>query len=82
MPCRRNVADNGPVNGDRMFDWVGVYNIYYLCPATYGAYVSIRDQSPAILDLPPEQAATDGALTPRRPVRPAATRWRWSTSRT
>ena len=59
-----NVADNGPVFGDRLFDWVGVYNIYYLCPATYGAYVSIRDQSPAILGYFEDQARTDGALTP------------------
>ncbi len=59
-----NVADNGPVDGDRMFDWVGVYNITYLCPATYGAYVTIRDQNPALIDYLLEQAATDGALTP------------------
>jgi hypothetical protein len=60
-----NVADNGPVNGDRLFDWVGVYNIYYLCPATYGAYVSIRDQSPAILTYFQTQARADGALNPQ-----------------
>jgi hypothetical protein len=59
-----NVADNGPVDGDRMLDWVGVYNITYLCPATYGAYVTIRDQSPGLIDYILEQAATDGALTP------------------
>ncbi len=59
-----NVADNGPALGDRLFDWVGAYNIYYLCPATYGAYVSIRDQSPAILAYFEDQARTDGALTP------------------
>lgn len=59
-----NVADNGPVFGDRLFDWVGAYNIYYLCPATYGAYVSIRDQSPAILIYFQDQARTDGALSP------------------
>jgi Ca2+-binding RTX toxin-like protein len=59
-----NIADNGPVDGDRMFDWVGVYNITYLCPATYGAYVSIRDQNPALIAYLLEQAETDGALTP------------------
>ncbi len=59
-----NIADNGPVDGDRMFDWVGVYNIMYLCPASYGAYVTIRDQNPALIDYLLEQAATDGALTP------------------
>ncbi len=55
-----NVADNGPVNGDRLFDWVGAYNIYYLCPATYGAYVSIRDQSPAILPTSRRRLARTG----------------------
>ena len=59
-----NIADNGPVDGDRMFDWAGVYNIMYLCPATYGAYVTIRDQNPALIDYLLEQAATDGALSP------------------
>ena len=60
-----NVADNGPIEGDRLFDWVGAYNIYYLCPATYGAYVNIRDQSPAIIAYFETQAATDGALRPK-----------------
>jgi Ca2+-binding RTX toxin-like protein len=59
-----NVADNGPVNGDRMFDWSGVYNITYLCPSTYGAYVTIRDMSPAIIAFWQEQAAVDGAYLP------------------
>jgi Ca2+-binding RTX toxin-like protein len=59
-----NIADQGPTQGDRMFDWVGTYNILYLCPATYGAYVTIRDQNPALIDYLLEQAATDGALTP------------------
>jgi Ca2+-binding RTX toxin-like protein len=59
-----DVADQGPTDGDRMFDWVGVYNILYLCPATYGAYLQIRDQNPALIAYLLEQAATDGALTP------------------
>jgi Ca2+-binding RTX toxin-like protein len=59
-----NIADQGPTDGDRMFDWVGVYNILYLCPATYGAYLQIRDQNPALIAYLLEQAKTDGALTP------------------
>jgi Ca2+-binding RTX toxin-like protein len=59
-----NIADQGPTDGDRMFDWVGVYNILYLCPATYGAYLQIRDQNPALIEYLLEQAETDGALTP------------------
>jgi hypothetical protein len=60
-----NIANNGPISGDRMLDWAGVYNITYLCPATYGAYVTIRDQSPTLIDFVLELAATDGALTPQ-----------------
>jgi Ca2+-binding RTX toxin-like protein len=59
-----NRADNGPINGDRMFDWAGVYNITYLCPSTYGAYVTIRDMSPAVIDYWQKQALTDGAYQP------------------
>lgn len=59
-----NIAGNGPVEGDRVIDWAGVYNITYLCPATYGAYVTIRGQSPSMIDFVLELAATDGALTP------------------
>jgi hypothetical protein len=37
------------VAGDRLIDWVGVYNAYYLCPATYGEYMSTRQMSPSLL---------------------------------
>jgi Ca2+-binding RTX toxin-like protein len=59
-----NIADQGPTHGDRMLDWAGVYNITYLCPATYGAYVTIRAETPDLITYVLEQAATDGALTP------------------
>lgn len=59
-----NVAANGPVVGDRMLDWVGVYNITYLCPATYGAYVTIRDQSPHMIQWVIDLADASGAVDP------------------
>ena len=59
--AQANVADNGPVTGDRVMDWSGVFNLTLLCPATYGAYVTIRDQSPALITYWEESAETDGA---------------------
>jgi Ca2+-binding RTX toxin-like protein len=63
-----NVAANGPVAGDRMLDWAGVYNITYLCPATYGAYVTVRGQPPDLIDWVIVLAATDGAVDPGNPA--------------
>jgi len=56
-----NEGDNGPVEGDRLVDWVGVYNAYYLCPATYGEYVSTRQMSPSLMTYLQQQAEADGA---------------------
>ena len=56
-----NEGDNGPVEGDRLVDWAGVHNAYYLCPATYGEYVSTRQQSPSMLTYLQQQAEADGA---------------------
>ena len=55
-------GDNGPIRGDRLLDWAGAHNIYYLCPSTYGAYVSIREQSPGILEYLNAMAAADGLV--------------------
>ncbi|MEX0749436.1 MAG: hypothetical protein WD359_01390, partial [Dehalococcoidia bacterium] len=43
-----NIGDNGPQLGDRLIDWIGVYNLYILCPGTYGEFVSTREFSPAM----------------------------------
>ena len=51
----------GEVEGDRLTDWVGVYNAYYLCPATYGEFVSTRQMSPSFLVYLQKQAEADGA---------------------
>ncbi len=69
-----NEGDNGPVEGDRLVDWVGAYNAYYLCPATYGEFVSTRQMSPSLLDLPP--AAGRGRRRHRRARWTAADRLR------
>ncbi|KPJ68944.1 MAG: hypothetical protein AMS14_11900, partial [Planctomycetes bacterium DG_20] len=50
-----NIGDNGPRIGDRLIDWAGVYNLYVLCPATYGEFVSTRERvQPAHDRLPPQ----------------------------
>ncbi|HKY16332.1 MAG TPA: hypothetical protein VJM33_15505, partial [Microthrixaceae bacterium] len=55
-----NIAENGPIEGDRLIDAVGAYNVYYLCPATYGDYVSTRDISPSLNGYIQNQAEGDG----------------------
>jgi Ca2+-binding RTX toxin-like protein len=59
-----NVGDTGPVPGDRLIDWVGVYNVYYLCPGLYGDYVVTRNHSPNIVKFLQDLAVGDGAVTP------------------
>ena len=56
-------GDNGPVRGDRLLDWAGAHNIYYLCPSTYGAYVSIRAEEPGLLDYLNAMATADGLVS-------------------
>jgi hypothetical protein len=57
-----DVADNGPVPGDRLIDWVGAYNVYYLCPGLYGEFVITRGHSPSVVQFLQELAMGDGAL--------------------
>jgi len=59
-----NVGDNGPRVGDRLIDWVGAYNLYILCPATYGEYVSTRQHSPSMTTFLHKLAEGDGAYQP------------------
>jgi Ca2+-binding RTX toxin-like protein len=59
-----NVGDNGPRIGDRLMDWAGVYNLFVLCPATYGEFVSTRESSPHMTDFIHRLAEGDGALQP------------------
>jgi hypothetical protein len=60
-----NVADNGPVVGDRLIDWVGAYNVFYLCPGLYGEYVNTRSHSPGMIEFLQDLAAGDGAVDTR-----------------
>jgi hypothetical protein len=57
-----NVADEGPVPGDRLIDWVGAYNIYYLCPGLYGEFVVTRALSPGLIRFLQRLAEGDGAV--------------------
>lgn len=59
-----DVGDNGPVAGDRLIDWVGAYNVYYLCPALYGEFVITRSHSPSVIEFLQQLAEGDGALQP------------------
>jgi Ca2+-binding RTX toxin-like protein len=57
-------GDNGPVQGDRLMAWAGVHNLYYVCPGTYGSWISIRNIEPGLLDYLIAKAEGHGALTP------------------
>ncbi|MCI0776534.1 MAG: hypothetical protein J4N95_00005 [Chloroflexi bacterium] len=59
-----NVGDNGPAIGDRLIDWVGVYNLYIVCPATYGEFLITREFSPAMTDFMHRLVEGDGAFQP------------------
>ncbi len=44
-----NIGGNGPVLGDRLLDWNGVYNAYYVCPPTYGDWLTTRAHAPSVV---------------------------------
>ena len=56
-----NVADNGPNDGDKMIDWNGNFNLYTLCPASYGGYNVIRQHSPSMQSFLEQLAFALGA---------------------
>ena len=58
-----NEGDNGPKPGDRLLDWAGVYNGYYLCPSTYGDWVSTRAVSPGMIAFLQAMSQGFGATT-------------------
>jgi Ca2+-binding RTX toxin-like protein len=62
-----NIADEGPVPGDRLMDWVGAYNVYYLCPGLYGEYVNTRSHSPQIIEFLQMLSQADGAVDTATP---------------
>ena len=59
-----NRGGNGPVPGDRLMDWSGSYNIYYLCPATNGDFVNTRQIAPGLIDFLQQLSGGDGSLNP------------------
>jgi Ca2+-binding RTX toxin-like protein len=56
-----NVGDNGPAIGDRLLDWSGAYNVYYVCPGTYGDFISTRLLAPGMIDFLQTLSQGDGA---------------------
>jgi Ca2+-binding RTX toxin-like protein len=62
-----NRGDNGPKAGDRLMDWSGSYNIYYLCPATYGDFVTTRQIAPGLIAFLQSLSFGDGSLNPTTP---------------
>jgi len=58
-----NVSDNGPHVGDRLLDWGGSYNGYYLCASTYGDWVSTRALAPGVIAFLQAMSQGDGATT-------------------
>jgi Ca2+-binding RTX toxin-like protein len=51
----------GPVDGDRLIDWYGVYNAYYVCPSAYGGSMVLRYPAPDTFAFLEQLAAADGA---------------------
>ena len=58
-----NEGGNGPVPGDRLLDWSGSYNGYYLCPSTYGDWVSTRSIAPGLIEFLQALSQGNGATT-------------------
>jgi len=58
-----NIGDEGPVPGDRLIDWVGAYNAYYLCPGLYGEFVATRSLNPSMIKFLQMLSEGDGAFT-------------------
>ena len=58
-----NEGENGPHPGDRLLDWGGSYNGYYLCPSTYGDWVSTRAIAPGLIGFLQSMSWGDGAGT-------------------
>jgi Ca2+-binding RTX toxin-like protein len=57
-----NFGDNGPQPGDRLLDWSGAYNVYYVCPSTYGDYISTRAIAPGLITFLQDLSQGDGAF--------------------
>ncbi len=59
-----NVADNGAIQGDRLLDWNGSYNVYYGCNGATQAPVVTRASSKQLITFLQQLAEGDGAFEP------------------
>ncbi len=57
-----NLGRPGPRPGDRLVDWAGAYNVYYVCPAAYGEGVITRSPAPHVIGFLQQLAEADGAV--------------------
>ncbi|HEX2577241.1 MAG TPA: hypothetical protein VHK88_12885, partial [Aquihabitans sp.] len=57
-------GNTGQTPGDRLVDWVGPNNLYFICDGGYGAGQALREQSPGMADLLTELARSTGAVAP------------------
>jgi Ca2+-binding RTX toxin-like protein len=60
-----NVGGPGPQPGDRLIDWVGAYDVFYVCPGAYGEGYITRANSPSVEEFLRALSSDDGALAPR-----------------
>lgn len=60
-----NEAEAGPPLADRLIDWAGGYNVFYVCPGAYGEGTITRIASPDLREFLRDLAEADGALDPR-----------------
>ena len=51
----------GPTPGDRLVDWNGAYNVYFVCQGAYGAGYVLRVPSPSVVSAFQALATADGA---------------------
>jgi hypothetical protein len=61
-----NVAAPGPRNTDRLIDWVGGYNVFYVCPGAYGEGTITREGSPNFRSWMQQVIDADGAFNSAR----------------
>ena len=54
-------AENGPDDGDRMADWAGGLNVFYVCPSGYGDFNITRSGAPQIREFLQNLAEAGGA---------------------
>jgi hypothetical protein len=58
-----DVAAPGPREADRLIDWAGGYNVFYVCPGAYGEGTITRRGSPHLQRFLQDLAEADGALS-------------------